>query len=410
VDVSTGRPTQEEFAKQARTFLDAHAQPRPAAEEFSWGVGSDAVALFAEPSSEERAAELGEARRWRRLVFDAGFGWLSGPVEWGGRGLPLSYERTYTELERLYTVPSIGPFAIGLGMVAPTLLAHGTDDAKRRWLRALYRGDAIGCQLFSEPGAGSDLASVTTSAVREDESWIINGQKVWSSGAHFSDVGLVLTRSGGGPRHRNLTAFLIDMAAPGIDVRPLRQMTGGAAFNEVFLKDVVVADDHRLGDVDGGWRVAITTLMNERAAVGGPAGGGGGVLSHARLVGLARRAGRADDPIVRQRLAQVYVDLELWRLNRRRAVARSGAGQIAGPEMSMAKVALTCNLQSVAELVGELLGPWLVADADEWGTYAWTQFVLGVPGVRLGGGTDEIMRTIVAERVLGLPKEPVPDE
>jgi len=398
----------EHFRGEALAFLEAHAaRHAPRRDGFHWGVGSDRVALFSEPDRADEATEIAAARQWRCTAFDAGYGWLSGPPRYGGRGLPPSYERAYQALERDFDVPSQVPFNIGLGMVAPTVLAHGTDAARSRYLRAMYRGDIIGCQLFSEPGAGSDLASVTTRAVRDGDRWIIDGQKVWTSGAHYSDIGLLLTRTSPGPKHRNLTAFVVDMRADGVEVRPLRQMTGGAAFNEVFLTGVGIPDDHRLGEVDAGWTVALTTLMHERGSVGG-ARGGAGILSTARFIASARQFGLDRDPGVRQALAAVYSRLAVARYTQLRSHARRQSSMPPGAEGSIAKLAHTQNLAAVADLMSQILGPHLVADSGQWGTSAWGEFILGVPGMRLGGGTDEIQRNILAERVLGLPKDPPP--
>jgi alkylation response protein AidB-like acyl-CoA dehydrogenase len=201
--------------------------------------------------------------------------------------------------------------------------------------------------------------------------------------------------------------FVVDMHAPGVDVRPLRQMTGGASFNEVFFDEVRVPDTHRLGDVDEGWTVALTTLMNERAAIGG-GGAGVGTFSFTRFVEMARHVGVDEDPIVRQRLADIFVRTNVARYTNLRAMAKIRAGQLPGPEMSIAKLALTQNMRLIADTLGTILGPKLVADTGEWGTYAWHEFVLGIPGMRIAGGTDEIMRNIVGERVLGLPKDPQP--
>jgi alkylation response protein AidB-like acyl-CoA dehydrogenase len=296
---------------------------------------------------------------------------------------------------------------VSLGMVAPTLQQFGSPSAVSRWLRALHRGDSVGCQLFSEPGAGSDLAAVSTRAVRQGDDWLVSGQKVWTSGAHFSDVGLLLTRTSSEPRHRNLTAFVVDMRAPGVEVRPLRQMTGGADFNEVFLSDVVIPDAYRLGEVDGGWTVAVATLMHERGAIGGSAGGGSGLFRMERVRSMLQQLGCAEDPEVREAYARLHTGVVAAKEMRARAEAAARKGQL-GAEMSLSKLALTQNLAALAHLVSVALGPKLLADTGEWGTYAWAEFVLGVPGFRLGGGTDEIQRNIVAERVLGLPKEPAP--
>jgi acyl-CoA dehydrogenase len=297
------------------------------------------------------------------------------------------------------------PFTVGLGMVAPTILAHALPEVKERYLQPLYRGDLVACQLFSEPAAGSDLAGIQAKAVRDGDEWVVNGQKVWTSGAQFSDLGEMITRtSPEKPKHKGLTMLLVDMKAPGVTVRPLRQMTGGASFNEVFFDDVRVHDSHRLGDVDEGWTVALTTLMNERAAIG--SGLSGRATSLTRFVELARYVGCADDPLVRQRLADVYVQMNVARYTNQLAMAKIRAGQLPGPEMSIAKLSVTQNFQHIADLLGAMLRPRLIADTGEWGTYAWAELVLGVPGFRVAGGTDEVMRNIVGERVLGLPKEP----
>jgi alkylation response protein AidB-like acyl-CoA dehydrogenase len=398
-------PDLETWTGEVLAFLEAHAARRGHERgRFCWGEGSDRVALFSEPDRAEEATEIAAAKAWRAAMFDAGFGWITGPVEYGGRGLPSGYQRAYQELERDFAVASQVPFNIGLGMVAPTIAAHG-NDSTRAYLRAMYRGEVIGCQLFSEPGSGSDLASLSTRAERDGDGWIVDGQKVWTSGAHYSDIGLLLTRTSPGPRHRNLTAFVLDMRAPGVEVRPLRQMTGGAAFNEVFLTGAVIPDDHRLGEVDGGWTVALTTLMHERNSLGGLRGGAG-ILATARLVATARQFGHDRDPVTRQALAGVYSRLAIARYTHLRAEARRRSGMPPGPEGSIAKLAHTRNLAAVADLMTRILGPRLSADGGQWGTWAWHEFLLGVPGMRLGGGTDEIQRNILAERVLGLPKDP----
>jgi alkylation response protein AidB-like acyl-CoA dehydrogenase len=396
--------TKDEFRAEATAFLDANAQRRVKVSEV-WGQGSDEVSILPERTPEEDAAILATAKEWRAKVFDAGLGWLSGPETYGGRGLPREYERIWQSLENDYDVPGIGPFGIGLGMVAPTILAHAIEDTRRQYLAPMYRGDVVACQLFSEPVAGSDLAGIQTKAIRDGDEWILNGQKVWTSGAHFSDIGEIITRTSTYPdsRHRGLTMFLVDMRAPGVEVRPLRQMTGGASFNEVFFTDVRVPDDQRLGDVDQGWTVALTTLMNERMAIGG-GGIGSGLNLAGRLQALARHMGVADDPNVRQQLADVIIRHSVSRYTTMRAMAKMRAGQLPGPELSTLKLALTNNMQKMSELLTALLGPRLMADTGEWGTYAWSSFVLSVPGMRVAGGTDEVLRNIVGERVLGLPK------
>jgi acyl-CoA dehydrogenase len=401
--------SEERFEQEALAFLEANAKLR-VEEKKGWGQGSDNVALFAERSHQEEAAELDAAKEWRRLVYDAGFGWITGPKAYGGRELPTSYERIYQSREAAFDTPPQTPFGIGLGMVAPTILAHATEATRQRYLQSLYRGDIVACQLFSEPGAGSDLAGLQTRAERDGDEWRITGQKVWTSVAQFADIGEIICRTDPSlPKHRGLTGFIVDMRAPGVEVRPLRQMTGGSTFNEVFFTDVRVPDDHRLGDVNQGWTVALTTLMNERAAIGAGGAGVGGVLGGGdRLADLLRHFGIDKDPLLRQRLADIYINGKVASYTNQRAMAKIKAGQMPGPEMSIAKLSLTNNMSRVGELVSLALGPRLTADTGEWGTYAWSELVLGTPGVKVAGGTDEVMKNIIGERVLGLPKEPSP--
>jgi len=397
----------EDFERQARAFLEANAEPREDVEQ-AWGEGSDQVSLLPERTLQEELAELEAARTWARTRFDAGFGWFTGPPELGGRGLTREHQRAYDGAEGAFLIPPMTVFGIGLGMVAPTILAHATDEVKQRYLKALWRGDIVGCQLFSEPGAGSDLAGLQTKAVRDGDEWLVTGQKVWTSGAHLSDIGEIICRTDpDAPKHKGLTGFVIDMKAPGVEVRPLRQITGGASFNEVFFTEVRVPDSHRLGDVNGGWTVALTTLMNERAAIGGGSmSSGGNSATTARLIELVRHQGKAHDPLVRQQLAEIFINGRVASYTNQRAMAKIAAGQLPGPEMSIAKLTLTANMRRMTELLSSVLGAKLVADGGEWGTFAWSQFVLGLPGMRIAGGTDEVLRNIVGERVLGLPKEP----
>jgi len=399
--------TVQEFERAAAQFLEANAKPKVEVEQ-AWGEGSDQVSLLPERTHEEELEELAAAQAWALKRFDAGFGWITGPTEYGGRGLTRDHQRAYDAIEAGYEIPPMTVFGIGLGMVAPTILAHATEEVKRRYLRALWRGDIVGCQLFSEPGAGSDLAGLQTRAVRDGDEWLVTGQKVWTSGAHLSDIGEIICRTDPDlPKHKGLTGFVVDMQAPGVEIRPLRQMTGGASFNEVFFTEVRVPDTHRLGDVNGGWTVALTTLMNERAAIGGGSmSSGGGNLSTPRLLELVRHHGKADDPLVRQQIADIFINGRVASYTNLRAMAKIAAGQVPGPEMSLAKLSLTANMRRMTELLSSVLGPKLLADGGEWGTFAWSQFILGLPGMRIAGGTDEVLRNIIGERVLGLPKEP----
>jgi acyl-CoA dehydrogenase len=398
--------SEDAFRQEALSFLDANAKPK-VQEQARWGEGSDRVGLFEEKTRQQELVEVNESKAWRQKVFDAGFGWITGPSRYGGRELPAAYERLWNSLHARYDTAPMTPFGIGLGMVAPTILAHATDPVKDRYLRALYRGEIVACQLFSEPVAGSDLAGLQTRAERDGDEWVVNGQKVWTSGAQYSDIGEVICRTDPNlPKHKGLTGFVVNMHAAGVEVRPLRQMTGGASFNEVFFSDVRIPDDHRLGDVNAGWGVALTTLMNERAAIGGGGAGLGGTMNLNRLVELVQHQGKADDPVLRQQLANLWIHTSVAQYTNLRVMEKIKAGQLPGPEMSIAKLSLTNNMRRLADFLSLALGPKLVADNGEWGTFSWGELVLGIPGMRVAGGTDEVMKNIVGERVLGLPKEP----
>lgn len=397
----------EEFLEDARGFLDAHLDRRPAPEEFVWGEGDDFVGIVEEGDPDQEAASVAAAREWAATRFDAGFGWIDGPTELGGAGLGPEHLRGYRTLEAGYVTPDASIFTIGLGMVAPTIAAHARPEIAANYLAPLHRGDLIACQLFSEPGAGSDLAGLSTRAERDGEDWVVNGQKVWTSNAHHAGIGEIICRSDpDAPKHAGMTAFLVDMALPGVSVRPLRQMTGGAGFNEVFFDDVRIPDHHRLGEVGAGWSVAVTTLMNERASIGGGMGLARGPGPFERLIALTRVVGADRDPVARDRLARLYTEQRVMAMTSRRALANLSRGGLPGPELSILKLAGTQHLLHVADHAAAVLGPRLLADTGEWGTFAWTKLVCGVPGARLGGGTDEIIRNIIGERVLGLPREP----
>jgi alkylation response protein AidB-like acyl-CoA dehydrogenase len=393
-------PTIEAFVAEAKTFLAAWPVKRGDVP-FHWGRGSDDVALFDEQDGAEEA-RLEDLRRYRLALADAGLAWISGPVAYGGRGLDRGYQDAFDALTRRYEVPSNAPLTIGIGTIAPTILTHGSEAAKRRYLWKIHTGELVACQLFSEPTAGSDLAGVATTARRDGDGWRINGQKVWTSGAHVADIGEVLVRTGAGPRHHNLTAFVIDMHAPGVDVRPIRQMTGGAAFDEVFLDNVWVPDDDRLGELDEGWRVALTTLSNERNALGGATFGGKGIMSTERLCALLTAMGRADDPLLRAELASLVSSTRVATWTRRRIAAERRTDTHA----AMLKLALVRDMRRLSDLVANAVGAALTADTGQWGTFAWNGVVLGVPGWGIGGGTNEILKSQLAERALGLPKEP----
>ncbi|EAQ00608.1 putative acyl-CoA dehydrogenase [Janibacter sp. HTCC2649] len=397
------------FAREARAFLDAAASRRAPETEVIWGVGEDRITYFGDDTVEEARRQVDAARAWQKARYDAGFGWITGPSEFGGRGLTPVHDLVYDGLEAEYDTPDTGVLSlIGLGMIGPTILAHGTQEAKARYLPAMYAGDVIACQLFSEPSAGSDLANVSTRAVRDGDEWVINGQKVWTSVAQHSQLGLALCRTNPDqPKHKGITALLVDMDSPGVDVRPLRQMSGGSEFNEVFLTDVRVPDSQRLGEIDGGWRVALTTLMNERASVGSEgAGPAGRAISLPFLSALLRERDRLEDPAARRRLAELVADQLATSYLNRQALDHLIAGGQPGPEASVSKLMYSQNLTRATHFATEIVGPQLLADTGAWGTFSWNELLLSTPALRILGGTEDIMKNILGERVLGLPKEP----
>jgi alkylation response protein AidB-like acyl-CoA dehydrogenase len=400
-------PTLPEFIEAARSWLSAHAEPQPERTTVRWGEGSDRVSLFRDTSEEEERAQLEAARAWQRAKFDAGYGAIGWPAEYGGAGLGPDYERAFRSVEAEFvTPPKVEFVGISVELEASTILHLGTEEQKTRWLRPLRRGDELCCQLFSEPGAGSDLGAISLRAVRDGDGWVVNGQKVWTSGAQFADVGYLIARTDQtAPRQEALTAFLVPMDAPGVAIRPLRQMTGGSTFNEVFFDNVRVKDSARLGEVGGGWLAMMTTLAFERATAAEGLGFNGTELVD-RLALTMRYLGRDHDPVLRQRLAELYSRNRMrnWLADRLEATNRKSG--IPGPEGSVLKLAYTRELQAAGDLAGMLVGPGMVADTGTWGTYAWSSLVSGLPGLRLGGGTDEIQKNTVAERVLGLPREP----
>ena len=410
------RPGLEEFRQEAQQWLEANAVAKPLSADdgddvLEWGVGSDNVAVFFDLTEEEERGRLEAMREWQRRKFDAGYGMINWPEDLGGRGLPGSYLRAFNTEEARFAIPSAGELPpTSMGLIAPTIARHGTPEQMKRFTEPLMRMDELGCQLFSEPSAGSDLASLTTRAVLDGDEWVINGQKVWTSGARFADWGLAITRTDPtAPKHRGLTAFLVPLDTPGVEIRPIRQMSGGACFNEVFLTDVRIPDDLRLGDLGDGWRVALTCLGFERdhsSSMGSGHVGGG----FKQVIMTARHFGATDDPVVRQVLADLYIQHRVTQYTNRRAAAALKAGQLPGPEGSLAKLMWVANMARISKAISMVLGPRLVADTGEWGTYAWSEHVLGAPGYRIAGGSDEIQRNIIGERVLGLPLEPRVDK
>ncbi|HYV60156.1 MAG TPA: acyl-CoA dehydrogenase family protein [Acidimicrobiia bacterium] len=386
---------------RARAFLEAHARPRRR--------GDDDFARFrflGDSSPEADAAHVRACKEWQRAVFDGGWAGIAWPKEYGGQGGTPAEARAFAQEQARFDVET-GAFAVGIGMVGPTLIAHGTEAQKQRYLPALLRGEEVWCQLFSEPGAGSDLAGLRTRAVRDGDEWVVNGQKVWSSGAHHSELGILLARTDlDAAKHHGITYFVLDMASPGIEVRPLRQINGVAHFNEVFLTDVRVPHENVVGEVNGGWAVAQTTLGAERALIGG-----GGAVSFGDLARLARDQGGDGDPRLRQRLADAYIRFEVLKFLGRRAQAAQRGGRSAGAEASVLKLAMSQHVALNADLALALegaAGMLLHGDAPYGGF--WQQTFMNQWGVRIGGGTEQVQRNVIGERVLGLPPEPRPDK
>jgi acyl-CoA dehydrogenase len=394
------------FAHAAVTFLEG-ATSRRREQEHGWGRSPENLSLFHETTDEHERAEAEAARAWQRRRWHAGFGWITGPTAYGGAGLPAGHDRLYRRIEAEYDIPDMGPLRLGLGTVGPAVTLFGTPAQVGDVAVGIHRGELVACQLFSEPAAGSDLAGVHTRAVRDGTGWRLDGQKVWTSNATFADIGLALVRTDpSAPKHRGLTMFVVRMDAPGVEVRPLRQMTGGASFSEVFLTGVPVPDGDRLGPEGGGWEVATRALAAERQAVGD--------RSHemteravALLRQLAARSAASTDPVLRDRWVEVYGRLRIARLQQQRYGAVPASEQ-SGAERAMDKLLLSTNLLLIGELASELLGQRFVADTGEWGTFGWNRWLMGALGYRIAGGTEQILKTMLAERILSLPREPRP--
>ncbi|WP_420561316.1 acyl-CoA dehydrogenase family protein [Tepidicaulis sp.] len=387
--------TQEEAAYRAevRKWLDANAK-RKASKKDTLDALSGADALQ-------------RAKDWQRKKAEAGFACITWPKEYGGQGGTSIQSVIYSQEEANYLVPT-GFYDIGLGMCIPTVLAWGTEEHKARYVGPAIRGEEIWCQLFSEPAGGSDVAGLRTRAEKDGDEWVINGQKVWTSGAHYCDYGIVVVRTDPTvPKHKGLTMFIVDMKSPGVEVRPIRQMSGEANFNEVFFTDVRVPDSDRLGQPGDGWKVALTTLMNERLAVGG-----GGGADWSELVDLARDAELADGPAinngaVRERIAQWYVETQGLKYTKFRTLTALSKGQTPGPESSISKIVSAPKMQELGSFAMDLqdIGG-IIRDRDISAQNATFQNQwFGGAGYRIAGGTDEILRNIVAERVLGLPQD-----
>jgi len=397
-------PDQDELralAEEVHAFVSARV-PRKRRSSGSWGEGSDAVMALSTKRGEEELAELEVAKAWQRDLFDAGLAWIDGPVEYGGRGLSAEHARLVRQIMAEYETPLTSHFMVSFDIVGPTILAHGTPEQRQRWLPAIWRGDVVCCQLFSEPEAGSDLASLRTTAVRDGDDWVISGQKVWSSGAHYSQLGELLARTGTpADRARGITAFLVEMDRPGIQVRPLRQMNGNEHFNEVFIDELRIPDSNRLGPVNGGWAVAQTTLGGERSFISDE---NSGILNDPvrKLFALAKQTGAFADSAIREQLGEAWARQRILQMTGER-LDRGEA-----PPESVVKLQMGENMEFFYNVAARMLGPRMTVDTGEWGTYVWSDLLLGAPAHRIAGGSDEIQRNIIAERLLGLPREPRP--
>ena len=390
--------TPEEAAAraEAQAWLRTVAKPR--------GEGEGDWRAFRARTDEEDAAQMARAKAWQRTKCDAGWAAIHWPVEYGGQGRSAIEAGVFAEEEGRFDTTG-NMFMVGIDMVGPTLMAHGTEEQKARFLPPMLRGDEVWCQLFSEPGSGSDLASLSTRAVRDGDEWVIDGHKVWTSSAHSADFGICLARTDpDAAKHAGISYFLVDMHAPGVTVRPLRQIDGAIHFNEVFLDGVRVPADRLVGDVHDGWRVAMTTLTAERTAIGS-----GGRVGTREILDIARRLGRTDDPVLRQEIARVHAreKVQRWTVYRvRTAVAQN---RPPGPEAAILKLLNSHQVEHVGEVLMAILGTvgtlWH-DDAPDDGF--WQDMFLMQWSSRIGGGTEDIQRNILGERILGLPREPDP--
>lgn len=397
--------TEEEaaFRREARAWIDAHA-PKALAADLRRST-FDSVVL-------SNADVVAEAKAWQGKKAAAGWACLQWPREYGGRGAgPL--ERVIWDQEEGVYAKLAGVFTVGHGMCGPTLLAYATPEQKLRYLPPLAAGAEIWCQMFSEPGAGSDLAGLRLRAERVGGEWLLNGQKIWTSAAHIADFGILLTRTDPAvPKHEGLTMFFVDMRAPGIEIRPIKQANGHFGFNEVFFTDLRVPDSQRLGPAGAGWRVSLTTLMNERLSIGTAMPTGfPELLQFCRTIGPGGRR-PIDDAAVRARLAHWAVRASGLKFTGYRSLSALSKGETPGPENSIGKLVAASMMQEIAAfavdlqgLAGSLTDPF---DAAEGGLFQ--AMLLRSAATRIEGGSDEILRNIIAERVLGLPQEHRPDK
>src|SRR6476660_2948908 len=389
-------PQEAEFRATARKWIEANAPKDLEAELSKSSLGRIRL-------QHHDMVEVGKA--WQKKKAEGGWACLHWPREYGGRGATPIEKVIWQQEEGVYGKLT-QPFQIGEGMCGPTVMAFGSEEHKRHYLPKLASGEHIWCQLFSEPAGGSDVAGLRTRAEKKGDNWIVNGQKIWTSGAHYSDYGLLITRTDPNvPKHKGLTMFFLDMKSPGVEVRPIKQANGMQEFNEVYFTDVVIPDSQRLGNVGDGWQVSLTTLMNERMSIGSRLATGVPEL-FAFCNELMTDDGLAiDDPAVRSKLADWAVKASGLKYTAYRSLSALSRGERPGPENSIGKLVAGTMVQDVATYAldlqgaaGMLSGP---EDAEVAGKFQ--AMLLRAPGTRVEGGTDEIMRNIIAERVLGLP-------
>ena len=347
---------------------------------------------------------LDDAKNWQEKLYDAGWACLHWPKDYGGRDASPMERVIWGQEMSKYKVPG-GYFDIGQGMAGPVLMLYASEEQKQRYLPPMAKGEEIWCQLFSEPGAGSDLAGIKTKAVLDGDTWTINGQKVWTSGAQYSDYGILVTRSDfSAPKHKGLTYFFLDMKSPGVEVRPIKQITGGEGFNEVYFTDVKIPDSQRLGEVGDGWKVSLTTLMNERLAVGDASG-----VDFQEIFDLSKEQDfNGDQAIkngsVREKLADWYCEHSGLKYTKMRNISALSQGSTPGPEASITKIVSANKLQDIANFGMDLLDSSSIVKGDDTSSL-FQGSLLGAPLMRIAGGTDEVLKNIIAEQVLGMPQD-----
>ena len=379
-----------DFRDRARAWLKEHAPQR--------GGGDDEL-------GESGGTDIPAQKKFQASLYEAGFAGITWPREYGGQGLTNAEQIAFSTEAREYALPT-GAFLIGLGMPGPTILELGSEEQKKRYLPPMLRGEEIWCQLFSEPSGGSDVAALITTAVRDGDEWVLNGQKVWTSGAQHSDYGAVIARTDPTvPKHNGITMFIVDMHAPGVTVRPLKVATGASPFNEVFFDNVRLPADSVIGTVNDGWRAAVVMLRNERVTIGTNAAPRTSPLSYDSLSGLAGRLGGAGDQGLSRRLAELYVRERSAQLFGQLLREEAMAGRDPGPRGSVAKLAGAELSLFAAGVAADVLGP-AAAGSDQPDVQEVLTAVIASPAGSIAGGTNEIQRNIIGERVLGLPKDP----